>query len=97
MQNDQKKRFEYDRQQNIMRKMHEEIVRDKGLYIIPATNIGNSTSLLPNGLLNSATSNKRPQGYKIPRKFTLESLGKMDYRDFGEFNLDSLSKNLKIS
>ena len=84
MQNDLKKRFEYDRHQNIMRKMRQEIVRDKELYIIPGSNAGNSSSLLPAGLLNSSTINKRQQGYKIPRKFTLESLGKMNNIKFRE-------------
>ena len=67
MQNDVKKRFEYDRHQNIMRKMHEGIMRDKGLYIIPASNVGSSLSLLPGGLINSAATNRRPQGYKLPK------------------------------
>ena len=78
-----KRKNEYTKHQNIMKRMHEDILRDKGLYVAPGTGVGIDGSQLPNSLMNNSSINKRIQGYKIPRKFTLESLGKLDYTIFG--------------
>lgn len=78
-----KKNNEYTKHQNVMRKMHEDLLRDKGLYVPPGSSVGINGSQLPNNLTNNSNANKRVQGYKIPRKFTLESLGKLDYTVFG--------------
>jgi hypothetical protein len=75
-----KKNTQYKKHQNIMRKMHEDILRDKGIYVPPGMLSGtghHNQSLNP-----SAVGASRAPGYKMPRKFTLESLGKMDYRQF---------------
>lgn len=75
-----KKNTQYRKHQNIMRKIHEDILRDKGIYIAPGmmSGIGQAGP----GINSSAIGTNRTVGYKIPRKFTLESLGKMDYREF---------------
>ena len=77
------KNNEYTKHQNAMRRMHEDLLRDKGLYVAPGSSVGINGSQLPNSLMNNTNINKRVQGYKIPRKFTLESLGKLDYTVFG--------------
>jgi len=71
---EKKKETLYQRNQNIMKRMHEDLVRDKGGYVEPPIQ-GGVNSLHP-------TLNKQRIGYQVPRKFTLESLGRMDYRDF---------------
>lgn len=77
---EKKKKHDYTKHQNIMRKMHEDLMRDKGIYLAPGASLGMGMSQM-SGVINSS-GGKRQMGYKVPRKFTLEALGKMDYRDF---------------
>ena len=83
MEEEKRKEIEYAKHQNVMRKMHEDLMRDRGIYVAPGTSL-NSGHLQTHGTMinSSAGINKRAQGYRVPRKFTLEALGRMDYRDF---------------
>lgn len=72
------KRKKYLQGQTLMKKMHESILRDKGIVLGPGQTSG---AMLPQGLNNNFL-NKVALGYKVPRKFTLESLSKMNYGDF---------------
>ena len=78
---DNHKNTQYIKGQNVMRRMHEDLLRDKGIYVPPGTQIG---SIAPQMHAGSAitSAGKGSSKYRMPRKFTLESLGKMDYRDF---------------
>lgn len=57
--------------------MHEDLLRDKGIYVAPG-------SIMQTGALNmpGAMKSAANMGYRIPRKFTLDSLSKMHYSDF---------------
>lgn len=72
---DNKKNTQYIRNQNIMRKMHEELVRDKGGF-------AGQNSRINAGIHNNLINKNKVFGYNVPKKFTLESLGRMDYREF---------------
>jgi len=81
-----------------MKKMYEDLLRNRGIYVAPNSSFAPGSSQLPNSLINSSASiNKRVQGYKIPRKFTLESLGKMDYTDFLQPNNSDYNDEFKPS
>jgi hypothetical protein len=90
-----KKNTQYKKHQNIMRKIHEDILRDKGIYIAPGMN--SAIGHVGAGINSSAVGTNRTVGYKVPRKFTLESLGKMDYRQFIPPNGDVQDDNFKPS
>ena len=83
-----KKNTIYQRNQNIMKKMHEELLRDKGIYIAPGSTIGAGMPNLGSGMPNPSAYLKQQNkvGYQVPRKFTLEALGRMDYTDFNPPN-----------
>ena len=70
------KNQKYAQGQTVMKRMHEDIMRDKGIVLSPGQP---SPAIMPNGIASAPRIN---MGYKVPRKFTLESLSKMNYGDF---------------
>lgn len=78
---EKKKKYDYTKHQNIMKRMHEDLLRDKGIYIAPGMSPYQGNTQMGISMAGSAAGQRMP-GYKIPRKFTLESLNHMDYRDF---------------
>lgn len=71
------KNRKYLQGQTAMKKMHESMMRDKGIVMGPGHQ---NIAIMPGSVGNF--SSKAPAGYKVPRKFTLESLSNMHYGDF---------------